>query len=98
MTTTIDKAGRVVIPAKVRAVAVPRTDGEARWSFRNAGWRLAAAAVSPFALISAYLFLSRWPSYHFTTLSDFLGLGLPVFIGAAFALRLHVLVHRGGVP
>ena len=52
------------------------------------GWKLTAAALSPFVLASAYLFFSRWPSYRFTALSDYVGLGLPVLVGAAFVAML----------
>jgi len=56
-------------------------------------WRLAAAALSPFVLTSAYLFLSRWPSYRFTVLSDYVGLGLPVLVGAVFIAILPLRAH-----
>jgi len=54
------------------------------------GWRLAGAAVAPFVLASAYLTLTRWPSYRFTTFSDYAGLAVSVLAGAAFVAVLPI--------
>ena len=54
---------------------------------------MVAAALAPFAAASIYLFLSRWPSYRFTTFSDYAGLGLSVLIGAVFIATLPVRPH-----
>jgi hypothetical protein len=44
---------------------------------------------------SAYLFLTRWPSYRFTTFSDYAGLGVSVLAGAAFVALLPMRrMHR----
>jgi len=53
-------------------------------------WRLIAAALTPFVAASVYLFLSRWPSYQFTTFSDYAGLAVSIFIGAAFITTLPI--------
>jgi hypothetical protein len=60
---------------------------------RGFGWRLVAAALAPFVAASGYLLLSRWPSYHFTTFSDYAGLGFSVLIGAAFIVTLPIRAH-----
>src|SRR5690348_7037929 len=54
------------------------------------GWRLVAAAIAPFATASAYLFFSRWPSYRFTTFSDYAGLGVSILVGAVFVATLPI--------
>lgn len=59
------------------------------------GWRLVAAALSPFAIVSIYLFLTRWPSYRFSALSDHAALAGSVLVGAAFIATLPVRAqHR----
>ena len=52
------------------------------------GWRLIGAALVPFAMISGYLFFTRWPSYQFTTFSDYAGLAVSVLAGAVFVAIL----------
>jgi hypothetical protein len=62
---------------------------------RGFGWRLFAAALAPFVVASVYLIFSRWPSYRFTTFSDFTCLGVSVFVGALFVATLPIrLQHR----
>ncbi len=53
-------------------------------------WRSFAAIVLPFAVLSAYLFFSRWPSYRFTTFSDYAGLVASVLVGVAFVATMPV--------
>lgn len=60
---------------------------------RGFGWRLVAASLAPFVAASVYLFLSRWPSYHFTAFSDYAGLGVSVLIGVAFIATLPIRAH-----
>jgi hypothetical protein len=55
---------------------------------KGIAWRLVAAALTPFIAASVYLFFSRWPSYHFTTFSDCVGLSISVLIGSAFVATL----------
>ena len=55
---------------------------------RGLGWRLFGAALLPFVVESGYTFFTRWPSYHFTTASDYAALAGSVLIGSAFVLRL----------
>ncbi len=57
---------------------------------RAFGWRLVAAALVPLAAASAYLFFSRWPSYRFTTFSDYAGLAVSILVGAAFVATLPI--------
>jgi hypothetical protein len=57
---------------------------------RGFGWRLVAAVLAPFVSSSVYLIFSRWPSYRFTTFSDYAGLAVSVFIGAAFIATLPI--------
>ena len=49
-----------------------------------------AAALAPFATASVYLFLTRWPSYRFTTFSDCVGLAVSVLAGAVFIATLPI--------
>jgi hypothetical protein len=44
-------------------------------------WRGIAAVVVPLAMISGYLFFSRWPTYQFTAASDLAGFGAAVLAG-----------------
>ena len=53
-------------------------------------WRAAVAALAPFAVESAYLFFTRWPSSRFTTFSDYAGLSVSVLAGAVFVARLPI--------
>jgi len=53
-------------------------------------WRLACAAIAPFIVESGYVFLSRWPSYRFTTFSDYAGFAVSIFTGAAFVATLPI--------
>ena len=57
---------------------------------RGCGWPLVGAAAAPFVVASVYLFFTRWPSYRFTTLSDYAGLGVSVLAGAAFVATLPI--------
>jgi hypothetical protein len=57
---------------------------------RGIVWRVIAAALTPFAAASVYLIFSRWPSYHFTTFSDYSGLTISVLIGALFVATLPI--------
>jgi hypothetical protein len=57
---------------------------------RGFEWRLVTAALAPFAVESAYLFFSRWPSYRFTTFSDYAGLAASILVGAAFVAALPI--------
>jgi hypothetical protein len=52
------------------------------------GWQLVGAAIGPFVVASAYLFFTRWPSYRFSTVSDYVGLAVSVLAGAAFVAVL----------
>jgi hypothetical protein len=62
---------------------------------RGFGWRLIGAGMAPFVLASAYFVLSRWPSYRFTTFSDYAGLSVSVLAGAAFVGVLPIRpLHR----
>ena len=54
------------------------------------GWRLVGAAIVPFVVESAYLFFTRWPSYRFTTLSDYAGLAVSVLAGSALVATLPI--------
>jgi hypothetical protein len=57
-------------------------------------WRLALATLLPFILASACLFFTHyWPSNRFTVLSDYVGLGLSVLVGAAFIAMLPLRTH-----
>ena len=59
------------------------------------GWRLIAAVLMPFVVISPYLIWTRWPSYSFTAFSDYAGLGLSVLAGAVFIAILPLRpLHR----
>ena len=60
----------------------------------NLGWRLAAATLIPFVVVSLYLVFSRWPSDKFTAFSDYAGLGISIFIGAAFIVKLPIHLHK----
>lgn len=53
-------------------------------------WRLAGAISAPFVVASAYLLLTRWPSYRFTASSDYAGLGVSVLAGAVFIALLPI--------
>jgi hypothetical protein len=58
-------------------------------------WRLIGAAIAPFVVASAYLWLTRWPSYRFTALSDFVGLAVSVLVGTVFVTILPIRpIHR----
>jgi hypothetical protein len=49
---------------------------------------LAGASLAPFALMSVYLFFTRWPSYRFSALTDYVALGGSVLAGAALVALL----------
>lgn len=61
---------------------------------RGFGWRLVGAAIAPFVVASAYLFFTRWPSYRFTTLSDYTALAISVLAGAVFVAVLPIRPHQ----
>jgi hypothetical protein len=58
------------------------------------GWRLVGAATAPFVVASAYLFFTRWPSYRFTTFSDYAALAISVLAGAVFVAVLPIRPHQ----
>jgi hypothetical protein len=43
------------------------------------GWL--GALVAPFAVITAYLFLSRWPVYNWSAASDYIALAVAIAVG-----------------
>ena len=51
-------------------------------------WRLFAAGLLPFVVESTYDFFSRWPTYRFTTASDYAALAFSVLVGSAFVVTL----------
>ena len=55
---------------------------------RRTLWRLVIAVLAPFAVMSVYLFLSRWPTRWFTGSTDYAGMAgsLLVFIVCAATL------------
>ena len=53
-------------------------------------WRLLAAGVVPFAVLSCYLMFSRWPTRWFTAASDYIGLIVSVVAGLAFIVSLPI--------
>jgi hypothetical protein len=57
---------------------------------RRFEWRLVGAVIAPFLVASAYLFFTRWPSYRFTTFSDYAGLAASVVVGAVFVAILPI--------
>jgi hypothetical protein len=61
---------------------------------RGYAWRLVAAVLAPFVATSVYLFFSRWPSYHFSTFSDYAGLAVSIIIGAAFVATLPIRLSQ----
>ena len=86
-------------PAPLSAGVGPscRTMEQNEISQTGFAWRLACAAIAPFIVESGYLFLSRWPSYRFTTFSDYAGFVVSIFAGAAFVAILpikHTLTTR----
>jgi hypothetical protein len=66
--------------------------------------RWAIIGISPFAFATLYLLLSRWPSYRFTTISDYLALAASVAIFILTVLKLplkrkkKILIASLGVP
>jgi hypothetical protein len=63
---------------------------EQRSCYRGILWRSIAAAVVPFAVLSAYLFFSRWPSRGFTGFSDYVALAGSVAVGIVFIVILPI--------
>jgi hypothetical protein len=61
---------------------------------RRLGWLLVGAATAPFALASACLFFTRWPTYRFTTFSDHAALAVSVLVGAIFVAVLPIRSHQ----
>jgi hypothetical protein len=57
---------------------------------RGFGWRLVGAAIAPFVVASGYLIFTRWPSYRFTTFSDYAALAISVLAGAIFVAVLPI--------
>jgi ABC-type multidrug transport system fused ATPase/permease subunit len=57
---------------------------------RGFGWRLVGAALAPFVVATAYLFVTRWPSYRFTTFSDYAALAVSVLAGTVFVAVLPI--------
>jgi hypothetical protein len=53
-------------------------------------WRLFCAAVVPFLVLAAYLFLTRWPSHRYTTVADYSALAGSVLVGVAFIATLPI--------
>jgi hypothetical protein len=53
-----------------------------------------AAVVAPFLVASLYLFLTRWPSWHFTALTDYTGLAVSILVGAGFIATLPIQMRR----
>ena len=63
-------------------------------TFRGLKWRLVAAALSPFVVASVYLVLTRWPSYRFTTFSDYVAFGASVLVGSIFIATLPIRTYQ----
>jgi hypothetical protein len=61
---------------------------------RGFGLRLLGATVAPFVVATAYLFFTRWPSYRFTTFSDYAALAVSVLAGAVFVAVLPIRPHQ----
>ena len=61
---------------------------------RRLGRLLFGAATAPFVLASAFLFFTRWPSYRFTTFSDYAALAVSVLAGAVFVAVLPISSHQ----
>src|SRR5690242_9332242 len=59
-------------------------------STKMVGLRATAAVVLPFALMSVYLLLSRWPSRWFTTLSDYAAGAVSLLAGSALIATLPI--------
>ena len=57
-------------------------------------WRVIAAALAPFLAASGYLILSRWPSYKFTTFSDYAAWGGSILMGAVFVATMPIPLHQ----
>ena len=57
---------------------------------KSIGLRLTGAVVVPFALFSAYLFFTRWPSRLDSGTTDWVALGASCLSGAAFIALLPV--------
>lgn len=45
------------------------------------GWL--GALVAPFVVITAYLFLTRWPAYRWSVASDYVALAVAIAVGIA---------------
>ena len=67
-----------------------RTMEQTETSQTGFAWRIACAAIAPFLVESGYLLLSRWPSYRFTTFSDYAGFVVSILAGAAFLATLPI--------
>ncbi len=61
---------------------------------RTFTWRVVAAVVAPFLVASTYLFLTRWPTWHFTTLTDYAGFTVAILVGAAFIATFPIRMRR----
>ncbi len=61
---------------------------QSKFNLKVVGLRTTAAGVLPFAVLSAYLVFSRWPSRWFTGLSDFAAGAVAVLLGSAFIATL----------
>jgi hypothetical protein len=53
-----------------------------------------AAAFTSFVAASGYLICSRWPSYKFTTLSDYAAWGVSILIGSVFVATMPIRLHQ----
>jgi hypothetical protein len=55
---------------------------------------LVAAVLALFVSSSVYLIFSRWPSYRFTTFSDYAGVAVSILIGAVFIATLPISARQ----
>jgi hypothetical protein len=52
------------------------------------------AVIAPLVVVSAYLFFSRWPTYRFTTASDFIAFIAALIVGAMFVATFPLRWHH----